>query len=215
MQKVQVRGGGQRPAILFIDLYRGVFGDERLPLLDAIPSWPSSCGVAAWEAIPHIERLLATARLLGIKIFHMTADPDAPRFEGGSTRAGQPPGMDPEQWRHRYDIIDNFRPIDGEVVVRTSSPSAFHGTALADYLVGFRVDTLVVAGETTSGCVRATVVDGRSHAFRVMIPEECVFDRDEVPHAISLFDMNEKYADVISLDQVLDYLQSIAPAYKV
>jgi nicotinamidase-related amidase len=73
-------------------------------------------------------------------------------------------------------------------------------------LTGMRVDTVVVAGESTSGCVRATVVDAKSNRLRVLVPEECVFDRDEACHAVNLFDMNEKYADVIPLSEVLEYL---------
>jgi nicotinamidase-related amidase len=67
----------------------------------------------------------------------------------------------------------------------------------------------VVAGESTSGCVRATVVDGKSFRYRVLIPEECVFDRHEAAHAINLFDMDQKYADVVPLDEAIRYLDTV------
>ena len=76
-------------------------------------------------------------------------------------------------------------------------PSAFFGTPLASYLIERGVDTLVVTGCTTSGCVRGTVVDGFAYNFRVLVPHECVYDRSQVSHAVNLFDMSEKYADVI------------------
>jgi len=101
-------------------------------------------------------------------------------------------------------------PIDGEVVLQKAAPSAFWGTPLAGHLTSLRADTIIVAGESTSGCVRATVVDGKSHRLKVIVPEECVFDRDEASHAINLFDMEEKYADVIPLEEALAYLRSVA-----
>jgi nicotinamidase-related amidase len=76
--------------------------------------------------------------------------------------------------------------------------------------VSLGIDTLVIAGESTSGCVRATVVDGKSNRFKVIIPEPCVFDRDEASHAINLYDMDQKYADVIPVDEALEYLRSVA-----
>ena len=108
--------------------------------------------------------------------------------------------------------MDGLTPIDGEVVLRKTAPSAFWGTPLVGHLISLGVDTLVVAGESTSGCVRATVVDGKSSRFRVLIPEPCVFDRDEASHAINLYDLDQKYADVLPLDEVLDYLRSVPDA---
>ena len=101
--------------------------------------------------------------------------------------------------------------FEGEVVLRKSAPSAFWGTSLIGHLIGLGVDTLVIAGESTSGCVRATVVDGKSYRYRVVVPEPCVFDRDEASHAINLYDIDQKYADVVPLEEALDYLRSIAP----
>jgi nicotinamidase-related amidase len=97
-------------------------------------------------------------------------------------------------------------------VIRKSGPSAFFGTALAAILNELRVDTLVIGGESTSGCVRASVVDGRAYRFQVLVVEECVFDRHEAAHAMSLFDMDQKYADVVTLEQAIKYLESVASA---
>ena len=206
------KGAGSKPALLMVDLYRGAFGDAPEPLLDAIKTWPGSCGLAGWEALPHIERLLGQARALGIPVVHITGMAGMPGWREATPRGGRredEAGL--ERQRRRYDIMDGLTPIDGEVVLRKNSPSAFWGTSLVGHLVSLGIDTLVIAGESTSGCVRATVVDGKSYRYRVLVPEPCVFDRDEASHAINLYDMDQKYADVVPLDTVLDYLRSVAP----
>jgi nicotinamidase-related amidase len=212
-QPAIMKGGGSRPVLLLVDLYRWVFGDEPQPLLDAIRSWPGSCGLAGWNALPHIQRILAEARELGVPVVHMTGLEGMPGWRDVNPRGGgsaDPAGADRK--RRRYEIVDEVAPIDGEVVLRKTSPSAFWGTPLIGHLTALRADTVVVAGEATSGCVRATVVDAKSHRLKVIVPEECVFDRDEASHAINLFDMHEKYADVIPLDQAIAYLRSTTSA---
>jgi nicotinamidase-related amidase len=114
-----------------------------------------------------------------------------------------------ERLSRRYDIVDEVAPIEGEVALRKTSPSAFWGTPIVGLLNGLGVDTLIVAGESTSGCVRATVVDGKAYRYKMVIPEECVFDRSEAPHAINLFDLDQKYADVMPLDDVVAYLKTV------
>ena len=201
------KGGGRRPALLLVDLYRWVFGDRPQPLLEAMRDWPGSCGLAGWEALPHIQRLLERARALGVPVVHVTGFDGMPGWRDVHPRGGSSddPAMQ-DRRRRRYDIVDQVAPVAGEVILRKTAPSAFWGTPLSGLLVGLGVDTLVVAGESTSGCVRATVVDGKSYRYRMIVPEECVFDRDEAPHAINLFDLDQKYADVISLDETLGYL---------
>jgi nicotinamidase-related amidase len=208
-------GFGQRPALLLIDLYRWVFGDAPQPLLEAIETWPGSCGLAAWEALPHIQRLLQLARDLGLPVVHMTGLDDA-GMPGWSEAAhagvgrggvGSTSAAALERRRRRYDIIDQVAPIAGEVVLRKTCPSAFNGTPLVHHLTNLGIDTLIVAGESTSGCVRASVVDGASYRLRVTVVEECVFDRHQATHALNLFDMHTKYADVLPLAAVEDHLR--------
>jgi nicotinamidase-related amidase len=114
-----------------------------------------------------------------------------------------------DRQRRKYDIIDEVAPLPGELVIRKTSPSAFNQTMLLHYLRGLEADTLIVCGESTSGCVRATVVDAKAYRYHVLIPEECVFDRHEAPHAINLFDMDQKYAEVLPVDDVLTYMAGI------
>lgn len=215
----QVWGYGTRPALVLVDLYRWVFGDERTPLLDAIKEWPSSCGEAGWDAIPHLQRLLAAARAARIPVVHVTGLPasesgvtswsTAP--DGSSTAPYSDVKPDPQKFSRRFDIIDEVAPVAGEAVLRKAAPSAFFGTLLTAHLNALGVDGVILCGESTSGCVRATCVDAKSYRFKVTVVEECVFDRNEAAHAINLFDMHEKYADVLSIDEVVAHLETLRP----
>jgi nicotinamidase-related amidase len=191
--------------LIMCDLYRAAFGDRPLPLLESVKEWPASCGLAGWQALPHLQRLLAQARALAIPVIFLRGMEGVPSWNQGTARSapGRPPHPD------RFKIVDELAPAEGEIVLGKVAPSGFSGTPLLQVLNQFRADTVIVAGEATSGCVRATVVDARSNRFRVLVPEECVFDRHEAPHAMNLFDMNEKYADVIALDEVLDYMRGV------
>jgi maleamate amidohydrolase len=203
-------GFGTRPALLLVDLYRWVFGDRPEPLLESIKTWPGSCGLAAWDAIPHIQTLLQASRDAGVPVVHMTGL-DNCGIEGWTAwrETARYPDSSPEaqeRRQRRYDIIDEVAPIAGEAVLHKSSPSAFWGTPLAGHLNYLGIDTIITCGESTSGCVRASVVDGCTYRYRMVVVEECVFDRHQAAHAINLFDMNQKYADVVSLAEVLEYL---------
>lgn len=204
------RGFGDKPALLLIDLYRWVFGDKPEPILEAIKKWPSSCGLDGWNAIPQLQKLLAKARETGIPIVHMTGL-DGAGVASRSVRreADLQANRDPDaqdRLRRRFDIIDEVAPLAGETMLRKASPSAFWGTPLVGHLNALHVDTIITCGESTSGCVRASVVDGSTYRFRMIVVEDCVFDRHEATHAMNLFDMNQKYADVLALSEVLDYL---------
>jgi maleamate amidohydrolase len=210
MRPPRRRGFGEKPALLLIDLYRWVFGDKPEPILDAMKKWPSSCGLEAWNAIPQIQKLLAKSRELGIPVVHTTGLDGAgvaPRSQRRETELQA--DKDPEareRFRRRYDIIDEVEPLQGEAVIRKASASAFWGTPLIGHLNALHVDTIITCGESTSGCVRASVVDGSAYRFRMIVVEECVFDRHQATHAMNLFDMNQKYADVLALQEVLEYL---------
>jgi nicotinamidase-related amidase len=210
MRPPRRRGFGEKPALLLIDLYRWVFGDEPKPILEAMKKWPSSCGLEGWSAIPPIQKLLAKAREVGIPVVHTTGlDGTGVVPRSHRREAELQADKDPEaqqRLRRRYDIIDEVEPLPGEAVIRKASPSAFWGTPLIGHLNALHIDTIITCGESTSGCVRASVVDGCTYRFRMVVAEECVFDRHQATHAMNLFDMNQKYADVLALQEVLDYL---------
>ena len=205
-------GFGKKLALLLVDLYRWVFGDKPEPILESMKTWPGSCGLAGWNALPHIQQLLCRSREVGIPIIHITGlDGAGVEYWSFRREAEKPAGMSPEardRHKRRFDIVDEVRPLAGEAVLRKSSPSAFWGTPLIGHLNYLDVDTVVTCGESTSGCVRASVVDGCTHRFRMIVVEECVFDRHEAAHAINLFDMNQKYADVLPLAEVVEYMHS-------
>jgi nicotinamidase-related amidase len=204
-------GFGKKPALLLIDLYRWVFGDEPEPVLEAIKKWPGSCGMAGWNAIPYIQTLLRTAREVRMPIVHVTGLAGANVEEWGFRRQGDRGKPTPEEQnrqRRKFDIVDEVEPLPGEAVLKKLSPSAFWGTPLVGHLNALGIDTVIACGESTSGCVRASVVDGTTYRFRMIVAEECVFDRHEACHAINLFDMNQKYADVLPLDEVVKYMRS-------
>ena len=211
-------GFGSKPALLLIDLYRAVFGDKPEPMLESIKTWPSSHGLAGWNALPHIQRLLEASRAAQIPVIHITMLTEsgmlgwydaAHRDSGGRAGVGRGAEMDAaalDRKRRSADIMDEVAPVAGEVVLKKTAPSAFWGTPLAGHLTFHGIDTLIVAGEATSGCVRASVVEAASHRYRVQVVEECCFDRHEATHALNLFDMHQKYADVIPVADALAWL---------
>ena len=210
------RGFGQRPALLMIDLYRWVFGDRPQPLMEALNEWPGSCGPAAWESLPYIQSLLATARETGMPVVHVTGLHDEgsgirgwsnnPRTkkDAGAGYMGASNKRTPDM----FDIIPEVAPIEGETFLRKSAPSPFFGTPIVGHLNALGVDTLIVAGESTSGCVRASVVDACTHRYNVVVAEECVFDRTQMAHAVNLFDMHQKYGDVLPLEEIQDWMHA-------
>ncbi len=111
-----------------------------------------------------------------------------------------------------YDFVAEIAPEPGDILLPKKHPSAFFGTALASHLIDLKVDTLFVTGCTTSGCVRGSVVDAFAYNFHVVVPETCVYDRSAVSHAVNLFDMASKYAEVVPLPDALAMVEGSAPA---
>jgi maleamate amidohydrolase len=212
-------GVGSKPALIMVDFYRAVFGDKPEPLMQSVKTWPASCGMAGWNALPHIQKLLAAARAARIPVVHITmlADSGMLSWSDAAHRDMLKAPAKPldaaalDRKRRSAEIITELAPIEGEIVLRKTAPSSFWGTPLAGHLNYLGIDTLIVAGESTSGCVRATVVEAVAHRYRVQVVEECVFDRHEATHALNLFDMHQKYADVVPLDQALQYIATKAP----
>jgi nicotinamidase-related amidase len=206
-------GFGRKAAVLSVDNYRAAVGDERLPLLEAVELWPNASGLAGWEALDRIEVLFARARAAGVPVIHVTgmAQEDTGIPGWSSRRGGRAPVVRDDEaardrHRRRYDIVEQAAPAAGEVVLTKTAPSAFFGTPLLAYLVSQGIDTLIVVGEAVSGCVRATVVDGCSNRLNMIVVEDCVYDRHEATRAMNLFDIDQKYGDVIGLDEALEFL---------
>lgn len=209
------RGGlGSRPALLIIDVTYNFTGDRPEPILDSIRRFRNSCGEAAWRSIAAIRQLLDALRPLGVPVIYTkgrqrTLSLHAGRWLSKNSRAQE--DMTDEGQRGN-EIVAEIAPMPGEIVIEKDKPSAFFGTGLASYLVYLGVDTLLVTGCTTSGCVRATVVDAFSYNYRVAVVEEATFDRGEVSHKVNLFDIHSKYGDVISVADALQYARSLPQA---
>ena len=108
------------------------------------------------------------------------------------------------------EIDPRLAPREDETIVLKKGASAFFGTNLAAILVSQGIDSVVLCGATTSGCVRATAIDLLQYGFPAMVPRECVGDRAQAPHEANLFDIHAKYADVVSLEDALAYVESVA-----
>jgi len=207
------RGGfGERPAVLVIDVSYGFTGEKDEPVLESIKTWPNSCGQYAWRAIPHLQRLVNAARAKGLPVIYTTGQFREDNWDYGSWAWKNARIDDWEshgQNRDGNDIVDEIAPNAQDIVIHKIKPSAFHGTPLKSFLTLLKADSLIVAGTTTSGCVRASVIDAFSENFRIALAEEGCFDRSQASHAINLCDMNAKYADVVATDEVVNYIDGL------
>jgi nicotinamidase-related amidase len=206
--------GGERPALLIIDVTYEFVGDRPEPVLESIRRFPNSCGEVGWRAMEHIRDLQALCRELEVPIFYTKGMDDRSAITRGCWGWKKQPESDEKIAASPISnqIPDLIAPLPGEVVIQKTKPSGFFGTPLASYLTWLNVDTLLVTGTSTSGCVRATVVDSFSNNFRTLVVEEGVFDRGDLPHKANLFDMQAKYAEVIPVEAAKGYLRSLKGA---
>jgi maleamate amidohydrolase len=213
-------GFGEKPALLLIDFYVGALGLTRQPLMEQIKTHPGGMGLEGWAAVDQTKILLEAARRNNIPVVHITKL-DRDNAVGWAKRVGRKKqvGMSedkmPEELKRRSaEIVAELTPLDNELIIRKAAPSAFNGTVLPYMLQSWGIDTLIACGESTSGCVRATVVDGTTHSFRMGVVEECTFDRTEMSHWVNLFDLNAKYADVTKLANAIAYFDEIGSKSK-
>lgn len=202
------KGGiGQRPALLIIDVQYRTVGTKRLPFWESIQEFPTSCGEAGWRAVDALVPLVRLFRERGWPVMYPHVAPKQ-AYDGGRLADKVPAIMGIPA--RGYDFVEEIAPREGDVLIPKKHPSAFFGTALCSHLVDKQVDTVVVAGCTTSGCVRGTVVDAFSLNFRVAVPVECAYDRGQTSHKVNLFDMAQKYADVLPTAELVRQLQAVA-----
>ena len=205
-------GFGQRPAVLVIDVNYNFVGDKPEPILDSIKRFRNSCGAEGWEGVHRIGELLAECRKKHLPTFYTTGHYDRTnavafgRWQAKNSRSTEDMT---DTWDKGNDIVEEIAPRAGDIIVRKQKPSAFFGTPLMSMLNEVHADSVLVAGTTTSGCVRASVIDAFSYNLKVSVVEECVFDRGQASHKINLFDMAMKYADVISLQETLEYVRRL------
>jgi maleamate amidohydrolase len=196
---------GVRPALVAIDLYELAYQGGALPIPEVSKTYPSSCGEYAWTAIAPTKRLFAAARRAGLPIFYTTnetRDDAKSRAVVATNRRGM--NFDPAL----FEIRPEFAPRTNDVVIRKLRASAFFGTPLIAHLTQLGVQSVIMIGESTSGCLRASAVDAYSNGFHVTVVEECCYDRSLLSHQINLFDLHHKYADVMHIDEVVAHLEA-------
>ncbi len=201
-------GFGGRPAVLVIDAQyymTGIRNGEQA-------RYPLSCGEVGWKAADQMKRIIETARDVGAPVVYTRFVLDPSGSDGGNFLRKIP--LEPSDYlffegTHGSEIVAPLEPAPGDLVVVKKKASAFFGTPVLAYLLDRRVDTVIVVGGSTSNCIRATVIDAASYNFRTIVPADAVFDRIPVSHHISLFDMNRTFADVVSCEEVIAYLQGI------
>lgn len=197
-------GFGNVPCVLAIDCQKYMVGEEGRD-----HEWPSSCGPTGRAGLKQAANLVNAAQAAGIPVFFTI-------FE--LAKSGADIGvygrkrdlLNSEHWclegSKGAELADELQPASKDIVFVKKKPSAFHGTPLLGYLVERAIDTVIVVGGATSNCVRASVFDSASYNFRTIVAEEAVFDRLDVSHAISLFDMDRQFADVVPVSEVVTHL---------
>ncbi len=191
-------GFGRRPAVLVVDFIKA-YTTPGSPLYAA----------AVVDAVRETADVLVLARSKHVPVFYTQVLYSRNAREGGifvrkvpvlrMLVAGEPLAA----------IVDELSPTADDVVIVKQYASAFFGTGLASALTALGVDTVILTGCSTSGCIRASAVDGMQYGFRVVVPRECVADRHPAPHEANLFDIHAKYGDVVSKGEVLAYLESL------
>jgi len=201
---------GPAPAFLAVDLYERVYRGGNLPIAEAAKINPATCGEYAWSAIKPTVQLFEAVRAAGIPVFYSTdaGNPNDRPAKFTVTRSGTAARPDPSDFEIRAD----FKPQPGDVVIRKQRASAFYGTPLLAHLNSLGIRTIIMCGESTSGCLRASAVEAMENGYHVVVVEECCFDRNIVSHKVNLFDLHHKYADVMHLDEALEHLATLKPA---
>lgn len=209
---------GERPALIVIDVNYAFTGEHSLPILESIKKWRNSCGEDAWTAMPVLQSLIGTCREKGVPVIYTTGTRRMDQWNRGAwlwknSRVSEEPVID-NNTHAGLDgdvIVEEIAPTPRDIVIRKEKASGFSGTPLASYLQLLRCDSVIVVGTTTSGCVRATILDAFALNFRCTVVEDGCFDRSQASHAINLCDMHAKYANVLHSEEVLPYLRDLPP----
>jgi nicotinamidase-related amidase len=205
-RKRHANGLGRRPALLVVDMQMTACGYDR-PIYEQLDEYSGACGPHAWRAIPVQQRLLAAARAKAMPVIYTK---HVFRPESGLPKAAASDNFSVANAKSEIPAEVAMQP--GDYLVEKQTPSAFLFTNLPLILQHLGVDSLLVCGNSTSGCVRASCVDGMAHGYRMQVIEEATFDRIEMSHAAALFDMQFKICDVISADEALASIEGLRQA---
>ena len=195
-------GFGRSPALLVVDVNVG-FTDPESPL---------ACDLE--DVVAAIQHLLRETRRAGFPVVYTTVTYDEDAKKTAAAFIDKVPALLTLEAGSRWiDIDPRIAPLAGEPVLKKLFASAFFGTPLSSLLAAAGCDTLIVTGASTSGCVRATVVDALQHGYRPIVPREAVGDRNPAAHEANLYDIDAKYGDVVSLDKVVEHLVELGAVH--
>lgn len=199
----EVKGVGPKPALIAIDLYKKVYAGGPGPVVEINRKHRGACGDYAWNAIAPTVRLFAAARAAGCPVIYTTGSGN-PHVTATNRRksGGAPPPADGNE------IKEEFAPHPDDIVIYKQRASGFFGTPMIAHLNKLGVESVIMCGESTSGCLRASAVDAFSYGYHVVVAEECCFDRSLLSHKVSLFDLHHKYVDVMHTDEIIAQLQT-------
>ena len=190
-------GYGRRPAVLVVDMQVGL--DD--------PA--SKVGADQTPAVEAISSLLPIARSNDVPIIFIRTGYRADGRDGGLFLKKIPALIELQLDSPAVDVDPRLEPREGDIVITKKFASAFFQTNLPSLLIAEDIDTIILTGCSTSGCIRAAAIDGISHGYRMILPEECISDRAEGPHRANLFDINAKYGDVVPLAEVIGYIEGL------
>ena len=200
---------GENPVFLIIDTNWRTLGPRGKPILEAMDTCKGACGTSGWVAVGYIQQVLTGCRSAGIPVVFITGDATTRSYQGRSSTKGEVGPLKIEA----EEMPKEIAPLPSELIIHKTRASAFFDTPLDNCLKSLKADCLIVVGNSTSGCVRASVVDACSYGYTVFVVEECCFDRFELSHLVSLFDMNAKYATVISVEESLGYVAQVGRSH--
>lgn len=200
------RNLGKTPALLIIDAQYNFFG-ARKPIMEQLEEYPTGVGIEAWRNLDRTVSLLARARETGIPVIYTryVAQDSGNSHESKMKRDHSKFSAD----SHGSQIVAELKPAEGDVLIDKNYASAFFGTSLINHLVGRSIDTLIIVGGTTSGCVRSTAIDSSNFGFNTALVSDCVFDRISVSHKVALLDIWMKYGSVLSSVEIEEYFGSL------
>jgi maleamate amidohydrolase len=194
---------GRNPAVLAIDLYNKAYQGGSRPVREVNRRYSGSCGEHAWNALEPTVKLIAAARGAGIPVIYTTRHADTDGIQSTNRRKSG-------ESEELYGIKEELAPLPGDLVIYKERASGFFGTPLIAHLRKLGAESLIICGESTSGCVRASTVDAYSYGFHSVVVEECTYDRSPLNHKVNLFDLHHKYADVMHVDEVIAHLDALA-----
>ena len=199
---------GAHAALIVVDVTMGFCGSKGLTLDEAIREFNTACGPMSWETMPRIAQLIGLFRAQNLPIVYTMGDLNSTPYTGRATKSKKGGGPRPGY----NDFPAEITPRDGEWVLPKTKASGFFQTPMTSYLARQHVDTVVVCGVSTSGCVRATSVDAHSNGYTTFVVDDCCFDRSYFAHCANLFDLNAKYATVLSVDEIATLMKAPALA---